>query len=102
MSKKIVVFGPGPQFKGGISNYTVSLAKALAKQGAEVTIVSWSQQYPAIIPRDFIDRKSKVDLLQGTTIEVKYVCTLLNLIIDSFSFITSISIVCLFINASDI
>ena len=74
MSKKIVVFGPGPQFKGGISNYTVSLAKALAKQGAEVTIVSWSQQYPAIIPRDFIDRKSKVDLLQGTTIEVKYVC----------------------------
>jgi glycosyltransferase involved in cell wall biosynthesis len=74
VSNKIVVFGPGPQFKGGISNYTVSLAKALEKQHAEVTIVSWSQQYPAIIPRDFIDRNSKIDLLQGTNIKVKYIC----------------------------
>jgi glycosyltransferase involved in cell wall biosynthesis len=74
VSKKIIVFGPGPQFKGGIANFTVSLAKALQKQDAEVTIVSWSQQYPAIIPRDFIDRNSKVDLLEGTNIEVKYIC----------------------------
>ena len=29
--KKVVVFGPGPQFKGGIANYTTSLAKALEK-----------------------------------------------------------------------
>ena len=74
MSKKIIVFGPGPQFKGGISNYTVSLAKALEKENAAVTIVSWSQQYPAIIPRDFKDKNSKIDLLEGTKIEVKYVC----------------------------
>jgi glycosyltransferase involved in cell wall biosynthesis len=72
--KKIVVFGPGPQFKGGISNFTVSLAKSLELEGAEVTIVSWTQQYPAIIPRDFIDRSSKSNLLEGSTIKVAYLC----------------------------
>jgi len=59
-------------FKGGISNYNTSLAKALEKQGAEVHIVSWTQQYPAIIPRDFVDRSSKADLLAGTNIKVTY------------------------------
>jgi glycosyltransferase involved in cell wall biosynthesis len=69
---RIVCFGPGPQFKGGISNYNTSLAKALDKQGAEVYIVSWTQQYPAIIPRDFIDRSSKTNFLEGTKIGVSY------------------------------
>jgi glycosyltransferase involved in cell wall biosynthesis len=73
MTKKIVVFGPGPQFKGGIANYTTSLAKALDKLGADVHIVSWTQQYPSIIPRDFIDRSSKKDLLEGTNIKVQYI-----------------------------
>ena len=71
--KRIVVFGPGPVFKGGISNYNTSLAKAFDMLGHEVHIVSWTQQYPAIIPRDFIDRKSKKDLLEGTGIKVHYV-----------------------------
>ena len=71
--KRVVVFGPGPVFKGGISNYNTSLAKAFDKLGMEVHIVSWTQQYPAIIPRDFIDRKSKKDLLEGTSIKVHYV-----------------------------
>ena len=71
--KKVVVFGPGPQFKGGIANYTSSLAKALEKQGAEVYIVSWTQQYPSIIPRDFIDRSSKKNLLDETQIKVEYI-----------------------------
>ena len=73
MSKKIVIFGPGPQFKGGISNYTTSLAKALDKLGSEVHIISWTNQYPSIIPRDFIDRSSKKDFLIGTNIKVKYI-----------------------------
>lgn len=60
-------------FKGGISNYNTSLAKALEKQGAEVHIVSWTQQYPAIVPRDFVDRSSKADLLSGTNIKVTYI-----------------------------
>lgn len=72
MSQKIVLFGPGPQFKGGIANYNTSLAKAFDKLGHDVTIVSWTQQYPAIIPRDFIDRSSKTDQLSGTKIKIKY------------------------------
>ncbi|MEN8157433.1 MAG: glycosyltransferase [Bacteroidota bacterium] len=71
--KKIVTFGPGPRFKGGIANYNTSLAKALdRREDVEVHIVSWTQQYPAIIPRDFIDRKSKTDQLAGTAIKVHY------------------------------
>lgn len=75
MSKrKIVCFGPGPKFKGGISNYNTSLAKALDKRkDTEVHIVSWTQQYPAIIPREFVDKSSKTDLLEGTDIQVKYI-----------------------------
>ena len=70
-NKKVVIFGPGPQFKGGIANYTSSLAKALYKLGADVHIVSWTQQYPSIIPRDFIDRASKKNLFEGTNIKVE-------------------------------
>ncbi len=69
----IVCFGPGPKFKGGISNYNTSLAKALDRRGdCEVHLVSWTQQYPAIIPREFVDKTSKVDLLEGTNIKVQY------------------------------
>lgn len=71
---KIVCFGPGPKFKGGIQNYNTSLAKTLDKMpGTEVFIVSWTQQYPAIIPRDFVDRSSKTDKLEGTNIGVHYI-----------------------------
>lgn len=76
MSKKttIVCFGPGPKFKGGIANYNTSLARAFDKiPGTDVHIVSWTQQYPVIIPRDFIDRKTKTDKLEGTDIRVHYV-----------------------------
>lgn len=71
---KIVCFGPGPKFKGGISNYNTSLAKAFDKmKDVDVTIVSWTQQYPAIIPREFVDKTSKTDFLEGTKIKVKYI-----------------------------
>ncbi len=70
----VVCFGPGPMFKGGIANYNTSLAKAFDNiEDTEVHIVSWTQQYPAIIPRDFIDRKSKEDQLEGTNIKVHYI-----------------------------
>ena len=71
--RRIVCFGPGPLFKGGIANYNTSLAKTLDKfPDTEVYIVSWTQQYPAIIPRDFIDRSSKADFLEGTGVKVVY------------------------------
>lgn len=70
---RIVCFGPGPRFKGGISNYNTALAKALNRMpDTEVYIVSWTQQYPAIIPREFVDKSSKVDLLEGSDIGVYY------------------------------
>jgi len=72
--KVIVCFGPGPRFKGGIQNYNTSLALALDKQpGTVVHIVSWTQQYPAIIPREFVDKSSKTDLLAGSNVDVTYI-----------------------------
>lgn len=71
--KRVVVFGPGPKFKGGLANYTVSLAKAMDRAGVDTHLVSWTQQYPAIIPRDFIDRASREDKLAGTNIKMQYV-----------------------------
>jgi glycosyltransferase involved in cell wall biosynthesis len=75
MNKPVVVcFGPGPRFKGGIQNYNTSLALALDRRGdCEVHIVSWTQQYPAIIPREFVDKSSTADLLEGSQVKVHYV-----------------------------
>ena len=71
---KVVCFGPGPKFKGGLSNYNTSLAKAFDQvEGVEVHIVSWTQQYPAIIPREFVDKSSSTDFMEGTNIKVKYI-----------------------------
>lgn len=71
---RVVCFGPGPKFKGGISNYNTSLARALdAIPGTEVHIVSWTQQYPAIIPREFVDKSSRQDFMEGTRIKTHYI-----------------------------
>ena len=70
---RIVALGPGPRFKGGIANYNTSLAKAFDRYPEEeVHIVSWTQQYPSIVPRDYIDRKSREDKLAGTRISTHY------------------------------
>lgn len=72
--RRIVCFGPGPKFKGGISNYNTSLAKALEQEeNTEVHIVSWTQQYPAIIPREFVDKSSGTDFLEDSKIQLKYI-----------------------------
>ena len=74
MSKRTVVcFGPGPAFKGGMANYNTSLAKTFDKTEVETHIVSWTQQYPSIVPREFKDTQSKVDLLDGTNIKCSYI-----------------------------
>ncbi len=71
---KIVVFGPGPGFKGGIANYSISLAKAFAgiEETTETHMVSWINQYPFFIPHDFIDDKSQSDLLEKSGVTVHY------------------------------
>jgi glycosyltransferase involved in cell wall biosynthesis len=71
---KIAVFGPGPVFKGGIANFSVSLAKALAIYSkANVSFFSWISQYPAIIPRAFKDEVSKQNPFENTSIKPLYV-----------------------------
>lgn len=71
--KKIICFGPGTKFKGGIANYNTSLAKSFdKKEDVETHIVSWIQQYPAIVPREFIDKESRVNQLEGTNIKEVY------------------------------
>lgn len=73
-SRNIVCFGAGPMFKGGMSNYNTSLAKSISKfDNTKVHIVSWIQQYPSIVPRDFKDRVSTLDFLEGYDIPVKYI-----------------------------
>ena len=73
-TKKIVCFGPGPKFKGGIANYNTALAKVLDTfDDVEVYLVSWIQQYPAIVPREFVDKSSKLDFLEGTNVKVNYI-----------------------------
>lgn len=73
-NKTIVCFGPGTRFKGGIANYNTSLAKAFDKlPNTETHIVSWSQQYPAIVPREFIDKESRSNQLEGTGVKEKYI-----------------------------
>ncbi len=69
---RIVCFGPGPKFKGGIAQYNTALARSLHDEGAQVTIVSWTQQYPAIIPREFVDKTSRSSFLEGYDIPVQY------------------------------
>lgn len=72
--RKIVCFGPGPKFKGGIANYNTALAKILDTfDDIEVYLVSWIQQYPAIVPREFVDKSSKLDFLEGTNVKVNYI-----------------------------
>ena len=68
----VVCFGPGPKFKGGIAQYNTALARALKDEGAQVSIVSWTQQYPAIIPREFVDKTSRRSFLEGYDIPVHY------------------------------
>jgi glycosyltransferase involved in cell wall biosynthesis len=72
--KTIVLFGPGPYFKGGLANYNISLARAMDALSCwdEVHLISWTQQYPALIPRDFADTKSKEDKLGGTSVKLHY------------------------------
>ena len=74
MRNKIVLFGPGPYFKGGLANYNISLARAMDALGCwDVHLISWTQQYPALIPRDFADKVSKEDKMAGTSVQVHYI-----------------------------
>jgi len=44
---RITIVGPAHPYKGGIAQHTTELAHRLRAAGHEVTIESWSEQYPA-------------------------------------------------------
>ena len=73
-SKRVVaILVPGPVFKGGMANYTVSLCLAMAAlPGVEVHLISWTNQYPSIVPRDFKDRTGTENPLTKAGVKEHY------------------------------
>jgi glycosyltransferase involved in cell wall biosynthesis len=45
-SPRIVLVGPGPGVRGGIAQFNTHLAQALTREGATVTMVTFSRMYP--------------------------------------------------------
>lgn len=43
------VVGPTHPYKGGVAQHTTTLAHRIAATGADVDLVSWSAQYPAVL-----------------------------------------------------
>lgn len=46
---KVTVIGPVFPYRGGISNFTTSLAKELVNAGHEIQVISFSRQYPKML-----------------------------------------------------
>src|SRR3989339_1469849 len=49
MAKRIVILGTAYPFRGGLAVYNERLAKALNEEGHEVTIMTFSLQYPSFL-----------------------------------------------------
>ena len=62
---KIVVIGPLPPYRGGISHFTQTLAVELGKAGNEVLPISYRKQYPKLL----YPGKSDKDYSQKTALE---------------------------------
>lgn len=48
-SKKIVLIGPMPPYRGGIARFTASLAEELLDIGHDVKVISYRKQYPKLL-----------------------------------------------------
>lgn len=46
---RVALVGPTHPFKGGVASHTTALAHELADAGHDVTLVSWSHLYPALL-----------------------------------------------------
>ena len=49
MNRKVIIIGPAFPYRGGIAHFNNSLAVEYKKQGADVTIYSFSLQYPSFL-----------------------------------------------------
>jgi len=63
--KNLVLIGPAHPYRGGIAHFNESLARSLEQEGVDVTLVSFSLQYPSILfpgKSQYTDAKSPADL----------------------------------------
>lgn len=49
MAKKVIIVGPAHPFRGGIAQYNNRLAQEFSKHGHEVSVYTFSLQYPKIL-----------------------------------------------------
>lgn len=74
---KIVLIGPVPPYRGGISHFTQALAENLAREGHGVKTISFRKQYPKWL----YPGKSEKDYSQKITVEdVDFLFSPLNLL----------------------
>jgi len=64
--RKIVLIGPMPPYRGGISRFSASLAEELLEMGHDVKVVSFRKQYPKLLypgkaEKDYTQDLSKVN-----------------------------------------
>jgi glycosyltransferase involved in cell wall biosynthesis len=62
---KIAIIGPAWPFRGGLASYNERLAKAWQDQGADVTIHTFTRQYPSILfpgTTQFTDKPAPSDI----------------------------------------
>ncbi len=65
MSKNIVIIGPAWPFRGGLANFNERLAREWIKRGDEVTIHTFTKQYPSMLfpgTSQFSDSPAPTDL----------------------------------------
>ncbi|MDY0124867.1 MAG: glycosyltransferase [Anaerolineaceae bacterium] len=48
-SKRIVLIGPMPPYRGGIAHFSASLAEKLLETGHDVKVISFRKQYPKLL-----------------------------------------------------
>ncbi|MGB0377069.1 MAG: glycosyltransferase family 4 protein [Flavobacteriaceae bacterium] len=65
---KIILIGPAPPFRGGISDTQVLLAEALQNEGHQVSLWSFTQQYPKIFFPGKTQRQKKN---QSTSVPIR-------------------------------
>ena len=65
--KKIVLIGPMPPYRGGISRFSSSLAEELLEMGHDVKVVSFRKQYPKLLYPGKAEKDYSQDLSEVNT-----------------------------------
>ena len=63
-TKKIILVGPAPPYRGGIAHFLSATFNGLKRRGHEVEVVNFTRQYPAL----FFPGKTQYETAESTTI----------------------------------